>query len=133
MGWEVSQLELARGGMDSFSNGNSITITRVTARGAFNTATGKRTPTTTTATLRAIVSRFRVDPTSPSDTPIWRARFSILAEECVDSGAQAFRPQATDKVTFRGRTWSLDKAPESRMGDQVYDLDCTTTGTMTTQ
>lgn len=133
MTWNGSQLDTARSCFDAFADENLITITRVTSRGSFNTATGKRTPTTVSATMRAIVGRFRVEPGPSTDAPIWRAVFSVLAEECLDDTAAAFRPQATDHITFRGRTWTFDRAPESKMGDQVYDIHATASGTMTTQ
>lgn len=125
--FDVLQLETVRACMEDLGDGHSITITRAVA-GALNTATGVRAETTTTATMTAIVSRMSSDKT-PGDMRVRRMRFTVLAEDCVDNLAAAFRPDENDRVTWKGVDWHVDGV-ESRCGDQVYDITCSDVGTI---
>jgi len=125
--FDTLQLETARACIDELGDSSQITITRTTP-GTLNTATGIRAETTTTATMTAIVGRI----TGTGDPKVRRVRFTVLAEDCIDSGAAAFRPDENDRVAWDGVTWHVERV-EARCGDQIYDVSCADVGTLTAQ
>ena len=129
--YDTHQLEAARACIDQLGDSSQITITRTTP-GAINTATGIRAETTTTATLTAIVSRVRSDAAGGSGATARRVTFTVLAEDCVDSGPSAFRPDENDRVSWSSKSWHVERV-EARCGDQVYDLHCADMGNLSTQ
>lgn len=125
--FDTLQLETARACIDELGDSSQITITRTTP-GTPNSATGIRAETTTTATMTAIVGRI----TGTGDPKVRRVRFTVLAEDCIDSGAAAFRPDENDRVAWGGVTWHVEQV-EARCGDQIYDVSCADVGTLTAQ
>jgi hypothetical protein len=125
--FDALQLETARACLDELGDSSQVTITRATP-GALNTATGLRAETTTTATMTAIVSRIG----GRGDPKVRRVKFTVLAEDCLDSGAALFRPDENDRVAWDGVTWHVELV-EARCGDQIYDLSCADVGTLTAQ
>jgi len=128
--FDVLQLETVRTCMDELGDGSQITITRSIA-GALNTATGIRAETTTSATMTAIASRITSSQTQ-GDLRVRRVKFTVLAEDCVDSGASAFRPDENHRVAWSSKSWHVERV-EARCGDQVYDLHCADMGNLSAQ
>lgn len=122
--FDALQLETVRACLDGLGDSSQITITRATP-GALNTATGIRAETTATSTMTAIVGRIN----GTGDPKVRRVRFTVLAEDCVDSGLNLFRPDETDRVAWDGLAWHVERV-EARCADQVYDLLCADIGNL---
>ncbi len=64
--------------------------------------------------MTAIASRITSSQTQ-GDLRVRRVKFTVLAEDCVDSTPAAFRPDENDRVTWKGVEWHVKhlKDPKS--------------------
>ena len=95
--------------------GKAVTHT-VTTAGAYDPATGSLTPSTTTATLKAIISDYKPQAFGVGLVLAGDKKLSIAA-------ADITAPKPGDTITLDGVVWTVMNVQETWSGEQVAMLD----------